>query len=54
MNHFSNAYQQKKEKSYHQKYTMEFVEHIQAQEPWQEKYLNKDFISHQPKMTAKK
>jgi hypothetical protein len=33
---------------------MEFVEHIQAHEPWQEKHFDKDFIDHQPKITTKK
>jgi hypothetical protein len=42
------------EKNYYQKYTKEFVAHILEQEQWQEKHFVRDFIGHEPKMTAKK
>jgi hypothetical protein len=41
-------------KSYYQKYTKEFAAHILEQEQWQKKHSARDFIGHQPKMTAKK
>ena len=54
VNHFSNAYQQKTEKNYCQKYMRRLVAHIQGQEPWQGKHSDKDFIGIQHKVTAKK
>jgi hypothetical protein len=54
MHHYSNVYQQKRGKSYYQKYTKEFVTHILEQEQWQEKHSVRDFIGHQPKMAEKK
>jgi hypothetical protein len=42
------------EKSYYQKYTKKFAAHILEQEQWQKKHSVRDFIGHQPKMTAKK
>jgi hypothetical protein len=41
-------------KKYYQKYTKEFAAHTLEQEQWQEKHFVRDFIGHQPKMTAKK
>jgi hypothetical protein len=35
----------KKEKSYYQKYMKKFVQHIQGQEPWQEKHFDKDLLA---------
>jgi hypothetical protein len=54
MNHFSNAYQQKKEKNCYKKYMRGFVAHIQGQEPWLGKHSDKDFIGLQHKVIAKK
>jgi len=54
MNHFSNAYLQKKENNFYQKYMKGFVAHIQGQEPWQGNHFDKDSIGLQPKVIAKK
>jgi hypothetical protein len=54
VHHYSNIYQQKWGKSYYHKYTKKFAEHILEQEQWHKKYSVRDFIGHQPKMTAKK